>query len=168
MKTPPTAAVASAYVDDSLTATPRPQSRPSRGSSPVHGERDERGAPVAAALRPIVHISPAGSVERHAERDTPSRWSSSARRATTQSSADRAAADLLVAHEQWARADGETVIEGAPRSSLRDLARKLDLRPRRSRLFRVASPADAGAHHVLLSRRCGARCRRTGSTIRAD
>jgi AraC family transcriptional regulator len=41
----------------------------------------------------------------------------------------RAPVHLLVAYEQGERRDGETIVDGAPRSTLRDLARKLTLVP---------------------------------------
>jgi AraC family transcriptional regulator len=41
----------------------------------------------------------------------------------------RAPVHLLVAYEQGERSDGETIVDGAPRSTLRDLARKLTLVP---------------------------------------
>jgi AraC family transcriptional regulator len=41
----------------------------------------------------------------------------------------RASSDLLVAYERGARCDGESVVEGAPRSTLRDFAHKLTFVP---------------------------------------
>ena len=86
--------------------------------------------PVEDASSPTVLVSPPGSVRRHS-------MSLRGFAAELVQSTDRdkveyrfcAPVHLLVAYEQGERRDGETLVEGLPRSTRRDLARRLTFVP---------------------------------------
>ena len=62
----------------------------------------------------------------------------------------RAPLHLLVVYEQGARRDGETIVEGLPRSTLRDFKQKLIFVPAGRESPRMAGAADARSAHVSL------------------
>jgi AraC family transcriptional regulator len=80
--------------------------------------------------RPVVQISPPELVKRRA-----AKWDGMAAEIVQTTSGDRiechfrAPMHLLIACEQGARRDGETLVEGLPRSTLRDFTRKLTFVP---------------------------------------
>jgi AraC family transcriptional regulator len=82
--------------------------------------------PAAGPIAPVVEISPPDLVKRRT-----ARWDGLAAEVVQSPTNDRfhyrfrAPMHLLVVYEQGVRRDGETVVEGVPRSTLRDLARKL-------------------------------------------
>ena len=85
---------------------------------------------AAAAIDPAVEISPADSVKRRAVA-----WDGMAGeivQATRRERIEhrfRGQCHLLVVHEQGARRDGDTLVQGLPRSTLRDFRRKLTFVP---------------------------------------
>jgi AraC family transcriptional regulator len=128
LKMQPTEIDACATFDDGLAQ--RLGASPAAGH-PSRADRQDVGRALPdVAVRPVVHVTPPGLVRRRTMTG----------RAMTaeiiQSTGDdrleyryRASSDLLVAYERGARREGESVIEGAPRSTLRDFARKLTLVP---------------------------------------
>lgn len=84
---------------------------------------------AAAAIHPV-EISPLEIVDRHT-----TKWPGMAAQVVQFATHDkvelsfRAPVHLLAAYEQGVRRDGETFIEGLPRSMLRDVARKLSFAP---------------------------------------
>jgi AraC family transcriptional regulator len=85
---------------------------------------------ISGTIDPTVEISPADVVKRRAVS-----WNGmsaeivqATRRQTTESHF-RAQRHLLAVYEQGVRRDGDTFVEGLPRSSLRDLKRKLTFVP---------------------------------------
>jgi AraC family transcriptional regulator len=107
-----------------------------RQDSPLHAGLDEgrilweRSHSLRGPMDDSVQISPADVVKRRAVA-----WGGMAAeiiQATRRERTEfrfRANRHLLVMYEEGARRDGETVVEGAPRSTLRDFKRKLTFVP---------------------------------------
>jgi AraC family transcriptional regulator len=102
---------------------------------PREHDREEHGAwrlPIrpGGAIGSTVEIHPANSVRRRAMT-----WDGMAAEIVQVTRRERtefrfqAPRHLLIVHEQGARHDGETMVEGLPRSSLRDFKRKLTFVP---------------------------------------
>ena len=64
----------------------------------------------------------------------------------------RAPVHLLVVCDQGVRSDGDTFVEGLPRSKLRDVRRRLTVVPAGHAISRVAGTARPRAHGVFLFR----------------
>ena len=92
--------------------------------------RRSHGGATADAIHPVVEISPPHIVSRRAIT-----WRGmTAETVSTRNQVDveycfRAPMHLLVAYEEGERRSGETLVEGVPRSSLRNFARKLTFVP---------------------------------------
>jgi len=88
------------------------------------------GGATADAIHPVVEISPPDIVSRRAI--TCHGMTAETVRTTTEVNVEycfRAPMHLLVAYEEGERRSGETFVEGAPRSNLRNFARKLTFVP---------------------------------------
>ena len=119
----------------SQAAAPLPMDRPSGFSSRQNGSagretRGLRGGRAAEADCATVEISPPDIVRRHTF--TLEGMTVETVEATSCESIEyrfRAARHLLAVCEQGARSDGDTFVEGLPKSSLRDLKKKLTFVP---------------------------------------
>ena len=120
----------SVLVDCNAPRSPQ-TSRPLRyracpGKWTVAEARRPYDRPAAGPVAPMVEISPPDLVKRRT-----ARWDGLVAEVVQSPSNDslhyrfRAPMHLLVVYEQGARRDGETFVEGLPRSTLRDLSRKL-------------------------------------------
>ena len=92
--------------------------------------RWSHGGATAGAIHPVVEISPPDLVSRRAI--TWHGMTAETVKTTTEVNVEycfRAPMHLLVAHEEGERRSGETFVEGAPQSNLRNLARKLTFVP---------------------------------------
>ena len=110
----------------------------------AHSERRPQGFDVADVVHPVVEISPADAVRRRAMT-----WNGVAAESVQLTGKQsikfcfRAPVHLLVAYESGERSDGETFVEGVPRSTLRTFARKFTFVPA-GRRFQERH--DAGVH----------------------
>ncbi len=108
--------------------------------SPIDAGREARsdrdplhrsdGRPTADVIHPAVEISPLDSVRRRAI--TWHGMTAETVQSTSQANVKyrfRAPMHLLVAYEEGERSDGETFVEGLPRSTLRNFASKLTFVP---------------------------------------
>ena len=94
------------------------------------GHRRSHGGATADAIHPVVEISPPDIVSRSAI--SCHGMTAETVKTTNQVNVEycfRAPMHLLVAYEEGERRSGETFVEGAPRSSLRNFARKLTFVP---------------------------------------
>jgi AraC family transcriptional regulator len=92
--------------------------------------RWSHGGATAGAIHPVVETSPPDLVSRRAI--TWHGMTAETVKTTTEVNVEycfRAPMHLLVAHEEGERRSGETFVEGAPQSNLRNLARKLTFVP---------------------------------------
>jgi AraC family transcriptional regulator len=90
----------------------------------------ERGRDTTGAIHPAVNISPSNSVGRHAvTRDGMTVEIVQAKALDRIEFSFRAPQHLFVVCEQYVRREGDTFVEGLPRSTLRDLTRKLTFVP---------------------------------------
>jgi AraC family transcriptional regulator len=92
--------------------------------------RQSHGGATADAIHPVVEISPPDIVSRRSI--TWHGMTAETVKTTNQVNVEycfRAPMHLLVAYEEGERRSGETFVEGAPRSSLRNFARKLTFVP---------------------------------------
>ena len=92
--------------------------------------RRSHGCPIADVIHPAVEISPPDSVRRHAI--TWNGMTAETVQSTSQANVKyrfHAPMHLLVAYEEGERSDGETFVEGLPRSALRNFAPKLTFVP---------------------------------------
>ncbi len=122
--------------------------------SPPSGIEPAAGPPVLARIcserqagsrggvaRAVVHVSPPAPVERRMV--SGETIAVEIVRSTGRERIEcryRGASDLLVVYAQGERRDGETFIEGAPRSTLRNFARKLSFVPARHEYFEWHQP----------------------------
>jgi AraC family transcriptional regulator len=100
----------------------------------ARGDRDllrrSHGCPIADVIHPAVEISPPDIVRRRAI--TWHGMTAETVQSTSQANVKyrfRAPMHLLVAYEEGERSDGETFVEGLPRSTLRNFAAKLTFVP---------------------------------------
>jgi AraC family transcriptional regulator len=112
--------------DALVTHRPPPLCEPKH----AHSQRRLQGCDIADVVHPVVEISPADAVRRRAMT-----WNGVAAE-SVQLSANQsvkysfhAPVHLLVAYESGERSDGETFVEGMPRSTLRTFARKFTFVP---------------------------------------
>jgi AraC family transcriptional regulator len=95
-----------------------------------HEGRGLRDRPVAAAIECAVEIKPCDAVKRRA-----AAWEGMAGEIVQVTKHERvefrfrAPRHLLVVHEQGVRREGDSFVEGLPRSALRDIKRKLTVVP---------------------------------------
>jgi AraC family transcriptional regulator len=131
LRTPPIVETLSASLDKGAPLLPPSGiGAPERGRSITNGHSERRAGPRGGAIRRVVSISPSAAVERR----TVSGGVITAEivHAKGQDRIEfryRAASDLLVVYDQGERRDGETFIEGAPKSTLRNFARRLSFVP---------------------------------------
>src|SRR5262249_31340962 len=98
--------------------------------SDFHSPRLSPGYPTTGEVHPAVEISPPEAVRRRTV--TGHGMAAESLQSTSRSKIQyrfRAAVHLLVMHEKGERCDGETFVEGLPRSTLRSLERKLTFVP---------------------------------------
>lgn len=113
--------------DELAPANARFESRADRGE---HTARDSTSWPYHRAPHSLVDVSPRDVVKRRT-----ATWQGMAAEFVQITRHERtehrfcAPTHLLVVHEQGVRRDGETVVQGLPRSILRDFARKLTFVP---------------------------------------
>jgi len=108
-------------------------------SPPINGDDEpsdfhpsclSAGYPTTGEVHPAVEISPPEAVRRRTV--TGHGMAAESLQSTSRSKIQyrfRAPVHLLIVHEKGERSDGETFVEGLPRSTLRSLERKLTLVP---------------------------------------
>src|SRR5262245_43457448 len=115
------------------TSLPAHRSPPINGDdehSDLHSPRRSAGYPTTGVVHPAVEISPPEAVRRRSV--TAYGMAAESLQSTSRSRIQyrfRAPVHLLVVHEKGERRDGETFVEGLPRSTLRSLERKLTFVP---------------------------------------
>jgi len=112
---------------------------PTHRSPPINGNDEQSdfhpshlsaGYPTTGEVYPAVQVSPPEAVRRRTV--TGHGMAAESLQSTSRSKIQyrfRAAVHLLVVHEKGERRDGETFVEGLPRSTLRSLERKLTFVP---------------------------------------
>src|SRR5262245_54975759 len=133
-----------ATLGDREGAAPRSGSQPGAGRPFRMGAQSAQRVLCEGEIRPGVQISTSGVVRRRTMMGR-----AVAAEAVQSISHDRieyryrASSNLLVAYERGTRRDGETLIDGARRSTLRDFARKLTFVPAGHDYFEWHQPRTA-------------------------
>jgi AraC family transcriptional regulator len=115
---------------ESLPMAQSPITRDDHGSSIFDPARQLDSHVAAKAIHPVVEISPSGAVTRLTV--TGNGMAADSVRSTGRTKVQhhyRAPMHMLVMYEKGERREGETFVEGLPRSTLRNLERKLTFVP---------------------------------------
>jgi AraC-like DNA-binding protein len=145
---------------------PQPRAQAAACGSSRAGGQDVRRVLPDEIVRPVVRVSPSAGVKRRTM--TGHVVTAELIQSTGHDRIEyryRASSDLLVVYVQGARRDGESFIEGAPQSNLRDFTRKLTFVPAGHDYFEWQQPRSPTRLMFLYIESAGQQAQRLGPRV---